>query len=67
MYQIIGVEKNRTRVVVATPASPGEALTHFRAAQNLFPQIIVISPEGEEIDGFELSRRYQKEEAQRSA
>jgi len=67
MYQIIGVQRSQKRVLVATPANAGEALTHYRAAQRLFPLIIIVSPDGEEIDGFELSRRYQAEEAQRFA
>lgn len=66
MYQIIGVQRAGKEVVVATTPKAGEALTHYRAAQNLpFAAIRVLSPEGAEIDGFELSRRHQAEEAQR--
>ncbi|MEG3089515.1 hypothetical protein [Sphingomonas sp. PB4P5] len=61
MYQIIGIERNEKRVIVATPATALEAMTHYRAAQNLFRQVVVQSPEGAEIDGFELSRRAYKE------
>lgn len=61
MYQVIGVQNNNKRIVVATPDTAGEALTHFRAAQSLFPIVLVQSPDGEDISGFELSRRFQKE------
>lgn len=67
MYQIIGVQRNRKQRLVATPANAGEALTHYRAAQNLFTEVIIHGPEGETIDGFELSRRYEAEERARSA
>ena len=61
MYQIIGVQRNQQQLLVATPVSARETLTHYRAAQNLFTRVIVHSPEGEDIDGFELSRRAKRE------
>ncbi|QJR03502.1 hypothetical protein HH800_15740 [Sphingobium yanoikuyae] len=62
MYQIIGVQTNGKEVAVAATAKAAEALTHFRAAQNLpFAQIRVLSPDGQQISGFELSRRYDAE------
>lgn len=67
MFQIIGIQKNEKRVMFATSISAGEALTHFRAAQNQFPSVVVQSPEGHEIDGFELSRLYQADEREKYA
>lgn len=67
MFQIIGIQINDKRVVVASSATAGEALVHFRAAQNLFPAVVVLSPEGSEINGFELSRLYQAEEREKYA
>ena len=62
MYQIIGIERGQRRVIVATPKNAREALTHYRAAQNLpFASIVIEPPEGGEIDGFELSRRAERE------
>lgn len=55
MYQIIGVQRSGKEVVIATTSKAGEALTHYRAAQNLpLATIRVLSPEGAEIDGSEL-------------
>ena len=58
MFKIIGIERSQRRVVIATPKNAGEALVHYRAAQNLpFARIAIEPPEGGEINGFELSRR----------
>ena len=65
MYQIIGLQRDQKRVLVATPKNAGMALNSFRAAQNLFPRVVVLTPEGVEISGFELSRRYHEEERDR--
>lgn len=65
MYQIIGLQHDGKRVIVATPKNAGVALTHFRDAQNLFPRVIVVTSEGVEISGFELGRRYHEEERER--
>ena len=46
---------------LATPPSAAGALTHYRAAADLFPRVIALSPDMEEIDGFELSRRARAE------
>jgi hypothetical protein len=40
----------------------GEALNHFRAAQNHFAAVLIIAADGQEIDGFELNRQYQAEQ-----
>lgn len=62
MYQIVGVERGNRRVIVATPKIAREALVHYRAAQNLpFSSVVIEPPEGGEIDGFELSRRAERE------
>lgn len=63
MYQIIGVQRNQQQRLVATPTSAREALTHYRASQRLFTNVIIQSPEGETIDGFELNRRADAERA----
>jgi hypothetical protein len=65
MYQIISLQHGDKRVVVATLKNAGMALMNFRAAQNRFPRVIVVTPEGEEISGFELGRRYHEEERAR--
>ena len=62
MFQIIGVQRNEQQRLVATPKTAREALTHYRAAQNLFTTVLIHSPDGTAIDGFELSR-LAKEEA----
>jgi hypothetical protein len=49
---------------MATPSSAREALTHYRAAQKLFSRVIVLGPQGEEVDGFELNRRAEAERAE---
>jgi len=61
MYHIIGVDRRGARTVVATPPSAAGALTHYRTAADLFPRVIALSPDMEEIDGFELSRRARAE------
>jgi len=65
VYRIIGVHSDQTRCEAASASKAGEALLRFRAAQNRFHHVVAISPDGEEIDGFELSRRFQMEEAER--
>jgi hypothetical protein len=62
MYQIVGLQGAEKRVVVATPKTAGEALNHFRAAQNHFAAVLIIAADGQEIDGFELNRQYQAEQ-----
>jgi hypothetical protein len=64
MFEIYGVERSQRRVLVATPKNAREALTHYRAAQNLFVGVVIQPPEGGEIDGFELSRRAEREAQQ---
>lgn len=62
MFQVIGVKDSGERVVVVTAAKTGDALKHFRASQNHYPNVIVLSPDGGEISGFELSRLYAREQ-----
>lgn len=57
MYRIFGVQRNEQQTLIATPRSARDALTQYRASQKIFPSVIVHSPEGETIDGFELNRR----------
>lgn len=57
MYQVIGIQRNRQQRLVATPANAREALTHYRASQKLFTEVMVNGPDGEAVDGFELNRR----------
>ncbi len=57
MYRIFGQQSGRQPVIVATPRNAREALTHYRAAQNLFPTVTIKDPDGVAIDGFELGRR----------
>jgi hypothetical protein len=61
MYQIIGFPRNQEQRLVATPTSAQEALTHYRASQKRFVSVVIRSPEGEDIDGFELNRRAEAE------
>ncbi len=57
MYQVIGVQRNEQQRLVATPKTAIEALTAYRASQRDFTSMIIHSPNGEVIDGFELNRR----------
>ncbi len=61
MYQVFGQQRGKQPVLVATPKNAREALTHYRAAQNLFATVTIQDPDGITIDGFELGRRAKKE------
>lgn len=62
MFQVIGVTNGGERVVIGTAAKPGDALKCFRASQNRYSQVFVLSPDGAEITGFELGRLYEREQ-----
>jgi hypothetical protein len=56
MYQIIGVQGNLKQRTVATSATAREALSDYRAHRKSFTRLIIHSPKGEAINGFELNR-----------
>lgn len=62
MYQILGFQQNGQEVMAGTAASARGALTQFRAVQGLYPRASCRSPDGDEIDGFELNRRAMAEQ-----
>jgi hypothetical protein len=61
MYEIHGQQRGKQPHLIATPKNAREALTHYRAAQNLLQNVTINDPDGVTIDGFELGRRATKE------
>lgn len=57
MYRIIAVQANQPDKVLYEPASARETLTLYRASQKLFSTLIIQSPDGDAINGFELNQR----------